>query len=59
LISPFPYLENIHMNKHLRTLALLAVSGLLLLAISGCNTMEGLGKDLEEAGEAIQGSASD
>ncbi len=27
------------------------------LALSGCNTLAGVGKDLEKAGEAIQESA--
>jgi predicted small secreted protein len=31
------------------------VLGLLLLA--GCNTMQGLGKDIEKAGETIQRSS--
>ena len=28
-----------------------------LLALAGCNTMEGLGKDVEKAGEVLQGAA--
>ena len=32
--------------------ALLALAGVLLL--SACNTMEGLGRDLEKAGEKVQ-----
>lgn len=28
----------------------------LLLAVSGCNTLQGIGKDVEKAGEAIQKS---
>lgn len=28
------------------------------LALSGCNTLAGVGKDLERAGEAIQDSAN-
>lgn len=31
---------------------------LLCAALSGCNTMRGLGKDTERAGEAIQNSAT-
>ncbi|OEU56364.1 MAG: entericidin EcnAB [Desulfuromonadales bacterium C00003096] len=31
---------------------------LISLALSGCNTMAGMGKDLEKAGEAIQDSAN-
>jgi len=39
-----------------RLLATLTLGG-LLLALSGCNTMHGLGKDVEKAGEAIQKSS--
>ncbi|MEZ4600893.1 MAG: entericidin A/B family lipoprotein [Syntrophotaleaceae bacterium] len=31
---------------------------LLCLALTACNTMAGVGKDLEKAGEAIQRSAN-
>lgn len=31
---------------------------LISLALSGCNTLAGVGKDLEKAGEAIQESAN-
>ncbi len=37
-------------------LSLLAVS-LTAFALTGCNTMEGLGKDVEKAGEGISESA--
>jgi predicted small secreted protein len=30
---------------------------LVALALSGCNTIRGVGKDLERAGEAVQKSA--
>lgn len=30
---------------------------LLALALAGCNTIRGVGKDLERAGEAVQKSA--
>ncbi len=33
-----------------------AVTIVLTHALSGCNTMHGLGKDVEKAGEAIQKS---
>jgi predicted small secreted protein len=36
-------------------LALIVVSGLLLLA--GCNTMAGLGKDIQKGGAVLQKSA--
>jgi predicted small secreted protein len=36
--------------------ALVAVAA-LVVAASGCNTMEGLGKDIQKAGEAIERKA--
>ena len=36
---------------------LVSVAGLTLL--SGCNTVEGVGRDLERAGDAIQDEADD
>jgi predicted small secreted protein len=38
-----------------KLLALLMVLAMGILA--GCNTMEGLGKDVERGGEKLQGSA--
>lgn len=38
------------------TAAALAV---LLLACAGCNTMAGMGKDIERAGEKVQGMVRD
>jgi len=35
----------------------LAVLLLLTLALGACNTLSGMGKDIEKAGEAIQRSA--
>jgi predicted small secreted protein len=35
----------------------LIVLTLLAAALAGCNTMSGLGKDIESAGEAIQRGA--
>jgi entericidin B len=32
---------------------------LSLMVLSGCNTMHGLGQDMEKAGEAIQKKSSD
>ncbi|PWG61917.1 hypothetical protein DEM34_14305 [Spiribacter halobius] len=32
---------------------------LLIVAIQGCNTMEGMGKDIESTGQAIEEEASD
>lgn len=41
------------MVRKIVTLALLAGS----LAIAGCNTVEGLGKDVESAGETVKDAA--
>jgi entericidin B len=40
----------------LRRLAVLALLGSAALA-AGCNTMEGLGKDISKAGTALEGAA--
>ncbi len=32
---------------------------LMLGFLAGCNTMEGMGKDIERGGEKLQGSAQD
>ena len=42
-------------QRILATLTLLGVLG----AITGCNTIEGMGKDIERGGEATQQSAKD
>lgn len=39
------------MNKHSRVASVL----LLLALLAGCNTIRGVGKDVERAGEVIQG----
>jgi entericidin B len=39
-----------------KTLVMLILS---LMVLSGCNTMHGLGQDMEKAGEAIQKKSSD
>jgi predicted small secreted protein len=41
--------------KKLIALLLLLVMGVL----AGCNTMEGMGKDIERGGEKLQGTAQD
>jgi len=38
-----------------KLIALLLVAG--LLAVSGCNTVKGVGQDLQKAGSAIEGAA--
>ena len=42
-------------QKTLTTLMLLGMLG----AIAGCNTIEGMGKDIERGGEATQDTARD
>lgn len=36
-----------------------ALAFLLVVALSGCNTMEGLGEDVEAVGEAIEDTAEE
>ncbi len=36
-----------------------ALASLLVVALSGCNTMEGLGEDVEAGGEAIEDTAEE
>lgn len=36
----------------------IVLAGFLLLALSACNTMHGLGQDIERGGEKIQDAAS-
>lgn len=38
--------------------ALLSLAAAFVLSLTGCNTMKGLGKDTERAGEKIQEKAS-
>jgi predicted small secreted protein len=38
-----------------RIVSLLAVIG--LVALAGCNTMHGMGQDIQKAGDAISGAA--
>ena len=42
------------MSKRLLTLLLLSIAA---LALSGCNTIQGAGKDIQKAGEAIEDAA--
>ena len=41
--------------KRMTLLMLLAATA--VLALAGCNTIEGAGKDINKAGEAIEGAA--
>lgn len=47
------------MNVTVKKLAVLVLSSMLLLGVSGCATMEGLGKDLSELGEKIEKKAKE
>lgn len=38
---------------------LVVLGGVVALGAAGCNTMEGLGEDVEQTGEAIEEEASD
>lgn len=40
-----------------RLVSLVLAIGVLVAALAGCNTMEGLGKDIEKGGKAIQKAA--
>lgn len=44
------------MNRTMKTLGIVS-SVLLLLLSAGCATIEGAGKDIEAAGEAVQDAA--
>ncbi len=45
------------MNNFKRVLSLALLLG--FLSLTGCNTVEGAGKDLEKAGEEVQEEAND
>lgn len=47
-----------NLMKTLHKPALLALALAIVGALTGCNTMEGLGKDTEKVGEKIQDKAS-
>lgn len=40
-----------------RNLSVLLLAMMAALFVSGCNTMEGAGKDIEKAGEEVQDAA--
>jgi predicted small secreted protein len=48
--------QEINMTFAIRTLLLAFLLG---AGLTGCNTMEGVGQDMEEAGEAIEREASE
>ncbi|MBI3384190.1 MAG: entericidin A/B family lipoprotein [Aquabacterium sp.] len=41
----------------MKRLAVFLIVTLSMLALSACNTVHGLGQDIEKAGEAISGAA--
>jgi predicted small secreted protein len=41
----------------MRTIIRCSALALVLLALGGCNTMEGLGEDIQSLGESLEGSA--
>ena len=47
------------MNMNIRRIWVLILLGAFVAAVSGCNTVKGVGKDTEKAGEAIQREAED
>ena len=47
------------MNKTMRTSLLASLLGLSLVGLAGCNTVEGVGKDVQEVGEEIEEEAED
>ena len=47
------------MNTNMRKIWILVFLGAFVATLSGCNTVKGVGKDTEKAGEAIQREAED
>jgi len=53
MCANWPEQKGAPMRTHLRRLT--AMAGVIaMLVLTGCNTVEGLGKDIEKGGEAIQ-----
>ncbi|MCB1742622.1 MAG: entericidin A/B family lipoprotein [Gammaproteobacteria bacterium] len=46
-------------QRYIRSGCLLATLAMLLFGTTACNTMEGAGKDIESAGDAIEDTARD
>lgn len=42
----------------IRVALIIVATGLVLTTVAACNTFQGMGKDVEAAGEAISGTAS-
>jgi entericidin A len=49
--------QQIKEKQKMKRIALLIIVVFSLAVLSGCNTMQGLGKDIKEAGEAIEDAA--
>jgi len=47
------------MKRIITLILLLGLSGMLLTSTVGCNTMAGIGQDIESAGGAIEEEAED
>lgn len=43
----------------IRNVLMFALVGVSLIALSGCNTIRGVGQDVEKAGEEVQEAADD
>ena len=43
----------------MKNFALLLLMGLLSFSLAGCNTTEGIGRDVESVGEGIQDAVDD
>ena len=55
----WPTAEENEMNISARKTTTFLMLGLLALGLTACNTMRGLGKDTEDAGEKIQEEAEE
>jgi predicted small secreted protein len=53
------YISQLYIKERhkMKRIALLVIVIFSLAVLSGCNTMQGLGKDIKEAGEAIEDAA--
>ena len=45
-------------GRHVKPL-FIALAGITMLALSACNTIEGAGKDVKAAGQAVESAAKD
>ena len=43
----------------MKTIRLMALAALALLALTACNTIAGIGKDVKKAGEVVSDTAED